>query len=294
MEENNQEEMQDKQQKKSFLNNKKTIKGKALSAWLIAMILIFMLFVFGLGIFLGKELFGKEDNPEAPNTGDETNTEIIDSDEIITLDVNDATVQDLFNKFSYDPTRCFLTGEVLNTSNIARLRVAYDNLDQDAITSVSCSNYKGVVRNTSGGLRGHCGSVMSPEMSNYYAANNEAEFEKAALLNTTKRVSSSDLNNKYAELFSSSYQYSDESFSLGAWLEAECSFMEYYSDSNDYVAYGGQCGGTCAGYTQVINSAYKQGNKLFIETEDDEMKINYEFVLENNSYKFLKVTEIKK
>ena len=49
------------QKKKSFLNNKKQVKGKALSAWVIVMILIFMMFIFGLGIFLGKELFAKNE-----------------------------------------------------------------------------------------------------------------------------------------------------------------------------------------------------------------------------------------
>ena len=48
--------------KKSFLNNKKTVSGKALSAWLITMIVIFMLFTFGLGLFLGKELFSEKTN----------------------------------------------------------------------------------------------------------------------------------------------------------------------------------------------------------------------------------------
>ena len=73
--------MEEDQKKKSFWNNKKTVKGKALSAWVIVMILIFMLFTFGVGIFLGKEIFvkkpddtNKESNVE--NTETDTNTEV--------------------------------------------------------------------------------------------------------------------------------------------------------------------------------------------------------------------------
>lgn len=78
MDENDQEfEFQDKQQKKSFWNNKRTIKGKALSAWVIVMILVFMLFTFGLGLFLGKKVFVENNNKEKEpvnNENTETNT----------------------------------------------------------------------------------------------------------------------------------------------------------------------------------------------------------------------------
>ena len=65
-------------EKKSFWNNKKQVKGKALSAWVIAMILIFMLFTFGIGIFLGKELFvnNEEKDTEEPTNAEVTNTEV--------------------------------------------------------------------------------------------------------------------------------------------------------------------------------------------------------------------------
>ena len=57
-------------QKKGLFNNKRQVKGKALSVWLIVMVLIFMMFTFGLGIYLGKELFAenKENNSEKDNT----------------------------------------------------------------------------------------------------------------------------------------------------------------------------------------------------------------------------------
>ena len=61
------EEFEEKPKKKSFWNNKRTVKGKALSAWVIVMILIFMLFTFGIGIFLGKEVFWSNNNNKNSN-----------------------------------------------------------------------------------------------------------------------------------------------------------------------------------------------------------------------------------
>lgn len=61
-------------QKKSFWNYKRTVKGKALSAWLIVMITIFMLFIFGLGIYLGKEVFAKKEDNGKSNKENNTNT----------------------------------------------------------------------------------------------------------------------------------------------------------------------------------------------------------------------------
>ena len=77
MEEEKMEEQQEKQKKKSFWNNKKIVKGKALSAWVIVMILIFMLFTFGLGLFLGKELFAKDNSNggKPSNNAEPANTE---------------------------------------------------------------------------------------------------------------------------------------------------------------------------------------------------------------------------
>ena len=67
MQQQQQQQMQ-QQQKRTFWNNKRTVKGKALSAWLIVIIAIFMLFVFGLGIYLGKELFAEKNTKSSKNS----------------------------------------------------------------------------------------------------------------------------------------------------------------------------------------------------------------------------------
>ena len=87
MQQQQQQQMQ-QQQKRTFWNNKRTVKGKALSAWLIVIIAIFMLFVFGLGIYLGKELFAEKNTKSSKNSSnsntvvDNTDTEVIDNSKI--------------------------------------------------------------------------------------------------------------------------------------------------------------------------------------------------------------------
>lgn len=69
--------MEEKKQKsKNFWNNTKTIKGKALSIWLIVIILSFMLIIFGLGMYLGKKIAEpKKEN----NTDDNITNEVVEN-----------------------------------------------------------------------------------------------------------------------------------------------------------------------------------------------------------------------
>lgn len=69
MEEEKKEEVVEEttQEKKKILNNKKEVKGKPLKIWLVVMIIIFMLITFGLGLYLGKQLYRKENKKSSNN-----------------------------------------------------------------------------------------------------------------------------------------------------------------------------------------------------------------------------------
>ena len=286
-------------------------KPKKPISTVVFVILIIIFFV--IGIFLGRTVFGGESKDKKENTGNQTNTETtntettntentetnteISNNDIIAMDINDTVVQQLFNTFRYDNEKCFLIGEKLNTSNLARLRITYDTIGQNAISQVSCSNYDGLHK-IDDYLMGYCGKEMNDSMSKYYGENNMTEFEKAAKQNVTNRIDENDFKNHYMELFSSSYQYQPESFGWGSDFEPGCQIMKYYENSKDFIAYGGQCGGTCGYGEQNIKNAYKQGNILTIESElqgenDTLINVKYEFIQENGNYKFLKVTESK-
>ncbi len=56
-----------KGEKKGILNNTKHVSGKPLRIWLIVMIIIFMLFTFGIGMYFGAEL-GPKKNKKSSNS----------------------------------------------------------------------------------------------------------------------------------------------------------------------------------------------------------------------------------
>ena len=314
--------------KKGLLNNKKQVTGKKLSVWVVVMILIFMLFTFGLGVYFGKEVFSdKKKSNKGTNTEQTTNSEtntVIDNNnnentntvvdnnnnentntvednnnnEIIDIDVNDTEVKKLFDIFRYDEERCYFLNGDLNTNNVARLRLAYDSLPNSYIKTTSCSDYTPVLKSNNGIYGEYCGEIMTNEMSNYYSDNDRDNFEKAASKNVTKKILESDFMNHYNSIFSSSYQFNPEDFGYGAGYEPGCQTLKYYKDKKEFVMYGGQCGGTCGSSSQSITKAYKQGKNLYIETvftgeSGYKNNIKYEFILEGNSYKFVKETETK-
>lgn len=276
---------------KPELNNNEKQKKPIPTIIFVLLILLF----FVIGIFLGRIIFGKEkidknesaettnnENTESNNT-EPTNTENTNN-EVVTMDINDSVVQQLFNTFKYEDENYYLIGEKLNTINNIRLELAYRTLDSSEKKERSCSDLEPYISDK--GL--YCGD-MSAEMSKYYPnyPENDEPFKKATMNNTTTYVEENSLISKYNELFSSNYPYKGENFAS----------MIYYNDKSLYAYYGCECGGTYSDTTHTINSAYKIDDKLYLETvyDDNENKYNvkYEFILENGNYKFLKVTETK-
>lgn len=66
MEEEKIKEITDKEQANQSEQDR-TEKGKKISLWLMSIIVIFTLLAFGLGLFLGKEIFSKEDSNSEKN-----------------------------------------------------------------------------------------------------------------------------------------------------------------------------------------------------------------------------------
>ena len=113
---------------------------------LIVVLIIFMGFIFGCGMYLGKQLYEnnnnsskKSSNTETTNT--KTNTEVSNND-VIAMDINDPVVQQLFKTFNYNGSSYYLFGEKLNTYNTVRLELAYWRLDSSDIKERSCSDLK--------------------------------------------------------------------------------------------------------------------------------------------------------
>jgi hypothetical protein len=191
-------------------------------------------------------------------------------------------------------------GDKLVNNNSARLRLAYDNLTANEVDKIiGCAtvidalddNLKKL--NQNGRL---CGSTMNTEMNKYYGNYNSdgshvKEFIDAERSNVTPYVDGNTLKEKYNELFSSKYSYKAESFGINTMADDDCHFMGYVSSKDIYARFFCQAGDSGPGASQKIDKAYKQGDKLFIETtlivEDQNYSVNYEFGLENGNYVFV-------
>ena len=103
MEEEKKEEIVEK--KENILTKKKEVKGKPLKVWLIVMIVVFMLFTFGLGVYFGKEVFTKKEKEKAKEpTPVEDKKEEKEVKESIQYDTNATITQ--------EETESFLNGAI--------------------------------------------------------------------------------------------------------------------------------------------------------------------------------------
>ena len=104
--------------KENFLTKKKEVKGKPLKIWIIVMIIIFMLFTFGIGFTLGKKLTendmkSKENNKPVEEKKEENKPEENKPNNTSNLDFDfDAMQKDLQGKLqsgSYKANRLSCT-----------------------------------------------------------------------------------------------------------------------------------------------------------------------------------------
>ena len=149
-EEKKEESVVEETKKENILTRKKEVKGKPLKIWLIVMIVIFMLFTFGLGLYLGTEVFTKKQDkkPTESNPAEEKKEEKDEKEkkeETIEIDVNSKVVEDAFKSF----TSLGITGDALyktglyTIENITQLEFISTMLQQVPFENV-----------------GHCGSFV--------------------------------------------------------------------------------------------------------------------------------------
>jgi len=60
-------EVEEQKRNNELLNNRKKVNGKAFNIWVIVILIVFMLFIFGLGVCLGKELFADNNKNKEKN-----------------------------------------------------------------------------------------------------------------------------------------------------------------------------------------------------------------------------------
>ena len=255
----------------------------------IIIIIILVMTTLGLGAFIAydKLFVNTNKNTNSKETSSSKTEKTKSTEE---LDINDSTVQELFSTFEMTP--CYMSVDGLNNDNRVRLSLPYDNIEYKNVYLSTCSDYDAVLP----GTEEYCGTSMTKQMSDEYSKGGITEaFKEKTKYNNTRVIDQDKLEKSYKKLFGSNYTIKHESFGLLT-TEPKCALMYYSSAIQKYVQYSGECGGSCGPRTQEITKAYKQNNKLYIETEYDDKtgkktNINYEFKLENNNYTFVKAEE---
>lgn len=139
------------------------------------------------------------------------------------IDINSALVQNLLNTFSFEKSY-WMTVDDLNNSNLAKLRLAYDNMPKKNFEIISCSKFQLPVDH------GTCGRATS-EMENVIYNGDMVKFRDLERRNITTSISSKLIELKLHELFGSDYKVNHESFGLGT---DDCDplyyFMKYDKD----------------------------------------------------------------
>ncbi len=267
-------------------------KEKKSNGGLIVIIIILLLICCTLGglIFLNKEKIFSEKNSA---TNKETQKNTSSNKEKEDLDINDSTVINLFNIFRINQG-CWLSTnyEKLNTDNKYKLRLAYEHLDIEA-NYIPCSRVGGKLNDL------YCGDGNTwhniPEINDAYVNNKDRFYQLIELNSNTRSINQKDLKAKYIELFGSDSEYTDTDFGLGSTAETSCFTMHYIESEKIYAQYSGECGGTCAATKQEVTKAYKDNNKLYIETSyEQDITIKYEFKKDskNDNYIFVKLSRV--
>ncbi len=175
------------------------------------------------------------------------------------IDINSDLVQKLFSIFRLDYYNGVISVDSLNNSNLAKLRLAYDNIPEKDYGIIDCSELD-LTSDSS-----YCGETTS-DMDNAHEENNEELFKKYEAENKTDSIDTSIIERKIRELFGSNYKVKNESFGISS-LEPSCHYMKYDSNKKVYATFHCIGGGTTSNdMTQELVSASRINNELRIKT----------------------------
>lgn len=204
--------------------------------------------------------------------------------------LDDEEVLRLYKLFSV--SNCFASVDSLNNSNVVKLRIAFNSLDDDSFNDISCSKLS--LNSLDSNDISYCGN-MNSDMSSAYSVDMEL-FKKYEKENTTKYVSEDIITKRMHELFGSDFNVIHESFGTGHTANPECSYMKYDSSNKLYAQFRCQGGGTCGG-GEIINGYSKTDDAITINTQIEKnnlpVNITYKFKKDkvNGKYVFDRVYE---
>lgn len=258
--------------------------GKILIIALVVAVIIILGLIgyicYDKGIILKQNL--KEDN-KVEDISDHS------KDEEQVVDIHSDLIQNLYSIFRLDKS-CYMGIDELNNSNLVKLRVAYENISKQNITSVECSKLEL-------SESAYCGS-MNGLMSEAYSNGDMKKFKEYEQQNYTDSISAYLIESKVHQLFGSDYNVYHESFGTGIAVNPSCYFMKYDKDNNLYAQFNCEGGGTCAPSSQELVKASKKGEELYLVTKLTDLngvqtKATYTFKNDqkNGNYVFVKITK---
>lgn len=205
------------------------------------------------------------------------------------VDIHDDLIQNLYSIFKIDG-RCHMNIESLNNSNLIKLRVAYENISKQNITSVECSKLEL-------SESAYCGS-MNGLMREAYNNGDLKKFKEYEQQNYTNSIPVALIESKVHELFGSDYNVYHESFGTAQSVAPSCYFMKYDQSNNLYAQFNCEGGGACAPDSQELVEASKKGEELYIVTKltdpnGVQTKATYTFKKDqkNGNYVFVKIVK---
>ncbi len=253
LDEKQESQQQVHQQKRTFWNNKKTVKGKALSAWLIVMIVIFMLFTFGLGIYFGKEVFSEKENKNKSNN-EKSNTEPQPQvNEIVKEKDFDKDAVILMRTFSY------YVHDIQNEELFSKDLVTFNDLSSKYKNRLAFAYFVSNFYSTHGSDENY---FEGKDVNSTYVGNNEEQYY----------LSSATLEKYFKELFGETAEYVEESFE-----SYHISSLSMFFEKNKKVYYSALEGGDYV-YERYLKDFYKT-----VETEDKLEIYGYVVVRKMNS-----------
>lgn len=266
MEEKNEELKEETKTKKSFLNNKKTVKGKALTAWIIVIIIIAMIVTFGSGLIVGKLLYeGKKKNSNTviDNTNTETNTNSeVDNNENLEFNDNAKSQIDDFIKLamhsSYEGTTI--------ANDLSNGLVGLTVEQKELLTYFSVDDLKVLLT-----------ADMVPEKYK-----NDPYWNVSSGSTKIYQLPIQTFKDEYKRLFKEEYTIKGEDYHFGA-----CPFIFKIDLELGNMYYSNQCGGT--GLFGYLYSNYKY------ESDRDHYYV-YQYVTyygENNEKHIIEFNKVK-
>lgn len=246
----------------------------------IGIIILLIIIILGLAGYIAYDKFLSK----------ETKEEVAQKEE---LDPNDDLVQELFSMFKISGRETYMSVEGLNNDNKLKLRIAYENIPLSNIEYANCSDFE-----LYEDFKYYCNDSDSLDtMVKYVVEGKTKEAKELEKQGRTKSINEEIIEREMHIIFGNDYEVKHESFNC-----TTTEIMQYNEKKHIYGNFISEGGVYVSEVNQKVKKAYKENDKLIIETKittketkEESTKVIYTFQKdkENGNYVFKNVKEEK-